>query len=157
MTENNGYGTRPDFLPGFMNDSEDSDGRQVVKLVWSESRELENISLNRFPATFGAALDWESASYEARLWWDDEEGWARMASELLSSYVERELSVAIFWGNLVLPTVTLPADVAVRHAREILDVGPHFWIYPLDGSVLIECLMDGQVTLATIPAISAPS
>ncbi|WP_258574798.1 hypothetical protein [Streptomyces shenzhenensis] len=48
--------------------------------------------------------------------------------------------------------MTMPADVAVRHAREILDAGPHFWIYPLGGSVLIECLMDGQVTVVTIPS-----
>ncbi|MFG2257333.1 hypothetical protein [Streptomyces mirabilis] len=151
MTESNAYGSHPDYLPGFMNNPEDGDGRQVVKLGWTESRELEAISLNKFPPTFSAALDWDSASYEEQLWWDDEDDWTRMASELLSSYVERGMRVAVFWGNLVLPTVTLPADVAVRHAREILDVGPHFWIYPLDGSVLIECLMDGQVTVANIP------
>ncbi|WP_153534437.1 hypothetical protein [Streptomyces sp. RB17] len=153
MTENNEYASRPDYLPDFMNDPEDRDGRQVVKLGWTDSRKLETMSLNRFPPTFSAALDWDSASYEDRLWWDDEEGWTRMASELLSPYVESGVRVAIFWGNLVLPTVTLPADVAVRHAREILDVGPHFWIYPLGSSVLIECLMDGQVTVATIPTV----
>ncbi|WP_329134561.1 hypothetical protein OG552_19275 [Streptomyces sp. NBC_01476] len=153
MTENNEYASRPDYLPDFMNNPEDGDGRQVMKLGWAESRELEAVSLNRFPPTFSAALDWDSASYRNRIWWDDEEDWARMASELLSSCVERGMRVAIFWGNLVLPTVTLPADVAVRHAREILDVGPHFWIYPLGGSVLIECLMDGQVTIASIPEV----
>ncbi|MFI5676911.1 hypothetical protein [Streptomyces cellulosae] len=152
MTENNGYASHPDYLPGFMNDPEDGDGRQVVKLRWAESRELEAMSLNRFPSTFSAALDWNSASYEDRLWWDDEEGWVRMASQLLSSYAERGMTVAIFWGNLALPTVTLPADVAIRHAREILDVGPHFWIYPIGASVLIECLLDGQITVAAIPA-----
>jgi hypothetical protein len=65
--------------------------------------------------------------------------------------VDRGVSVAVFWGNLILPTVVLPADVAVRHAAEFLDVPPHFWLYPIGGSVLIECLMDGQVTVATIP------
>ncbi|MEU2118720.1 hypothetical protein ABZ567_24455 [Streptomyces sp. NPDC016459] len=152
MTENNSYASHPEYLPGFMNNPQDVDGRHVVKLGLAESRELEATSLNRFPATFSAALDWDSASYDARLWWDDEEDWQKLAAELLSPYVEGGSRVAVFWGNLELPTVTLTADAVVRHAVDILDVGPHFWIYPLGGSVLIECLMDGQVTVATIPS-----
>jgi hypothetical protein len=75
-----------------------------------------------------------------------------MATELLSPYAEEGNRVGIFWGKLVMPTVTMPADAAVRHAREILDAGPQFWIYPVGGSVFIECLMDGQVTVAAIPS-----
>ncbi|MFD7903673.1 hypothetical protein ACFV4G_15660 [Kitasatospora sp. NPDC059747] len=153
MTNKNEYASRPDLLPTFMENSKDDDGRQVVKLTLAESRELEALSLNRFPSTFSAALDWESASYDDRIWWDDEEGWVRMASDLLSPFAERGAHVVIFWGNLVLPTVTIPAESAIRHAREILDAGgPHFWIYPLGSPILIECLMDGEVTIATIPA-----
>ncbi|MEU4652771.1 hypothetical protein AB0G32_02275 [Streptomyces sp. NPDC023723] len=151
MTDNF-YGTRPDYLPDFMNNPDGGDAYGVVKLSLAESRQLEAVSLNRFPPTFSAALDWKSASYEDRLWWGDEEDWARMAAELLPRYARDGSRVALFWGNLALPTVTLSVDVVVRYAREILDAGPHFWIYPLDGSVLIECLMDGQVTIADIPS-----
>src|SRR5262249_29949514 len=126
-------------------------GRRVVKLGREESRELEAMSLNKFPPTATAALDWEAASYDDRRWWGDEEDWASLIAELLSSCVADEKHVAIFWGTLVMPTVILPAHAVVEHAREILDVGPHFWIHPLGESVLIECLMDGQVTVASIP------
>ncbi|MEV4439316.1 hypothetical protein AB0K09_09870 [Streptomyces sp. NPDC049577] len=151
MTENNPYGSRPELLPGFMNDHHFGEGRRVVKLGLKESRELEAVSLNRFPPTATAALGWAAGSYDERRWWDDEEGWAEVAAELLSSFVMGEKHVAVFWGNLVMPTVTLPARTAVERARELLDAGPHFWIYPLGGSILIECLLDGQVTVATIP------
>lgn len=97
-------------------------------------------------------IDFESISFEDRLWWDDEEHWARMAADLLLSHVQRGERIAVIWGNYLMPVVTMPADVAVRRAREILDAGPHFWMHPLGGSVLIECLMDGQVTVATIPS-----
>ncbi|MFE6062343.1 hypothetical protein [Streptomyces sp. NPDC056431] len=152
MTETNAYGSRPDYLPAFMNDPQDEDGRHVVRLDHAESRELEAVTVNRFPAASGDVLDFDAASYDERLWWDDEEHWTRMAAELLAPYVQREERVAVMWGNLLMPTVIMPASVAVRHARDILDAGPHFWIHPLGGSVLIECLMDGQVTVVTIPS-----
>lgn len=75
-----------------------------------------------------------------------------MAAGLISSYVQRGERIAVIWGNYLMPTVTMPADVAVRHARDIPDAGPHFWMHPLGGSVLIECLTDGQVTVVTIPS-----
>lgn len=152
MSGQNAYGSHPEYLPDFVNDPRDDDGRQVVTLDLAENRELAAASLSKFPAATGDVIDFESTSYEDRLWWDDEEHWTRMAAELLSSYVQRGERVAIIWGNYVMPAVTMPADVAVRHARDILDAGPHFWIHPLGGSVLIECLMDGQVTVARIPS-----
>lgn len=152
MTESSTYGSHPEYLPEFMNDPRDHDGRQVVKLNFAENRELTATSLSRFPAAAGDVIDFESASYDDRLWWDDEEQWVRTAAELLSPFVRRGERIAIIWGNHLMPIVTMPADVAVRHARDILDAGPHFWIHPLGGSVLIECLMDGQVTVATIPS-----
>ncbi|MFE4308585.1 hypothetical protein ACFQ9H_20435 [Streptomyces sp. NPDC056517] len=94
MAESSSYGRNPEYLPRFMNDPRDDDGRQVVKLDLVENRELAAATLSRFPAASGE----------------------------------------------------------VRHARDILDAGPHFWIHPLGGSVLIECLMDGQVTVVTIPS-----
>ncbi|MFH9726775.1 hypothetical protein ACH4M4_27985 [Streptomyces sp. NPDC017254] len=146
------YGSRPEYLPDFVNDPRDDDGRQVVKLDLAENRALAAATLNRFPAASGDVIDFESAPFDDRLLWDDEEHWTRMAAELLAPYVQREERVAVMWGNLLMPTVTMPASVAVRHALDILDAGPHFWIHPLGSSVLVECLMDGQVTVATIPS-----
>jgi hypothetical protein len=134
-----------------MNDPDDEDGRQVVRLDHAESRALEAVSLNRFPPTISAGLDWDSAPYDDRRWWDDEDDWARMAAELLSPYAAEGRRVVIFWGDLRVPTVTMPTETAVRHAAKLLSMDPLFWIYPLDGPFLIECLMDGQVTVAPIP------
>ncbi|MET8983746.1 hypothetical protein ABZX85_50135 [Streptomyces sp. NPDC004539] len=151
MISENSYGSRPDYLPGFVSDIQGGGDRQIRLLNHVESRELEAVSLNRFPATTGAALDWEAVPFEGRMWWEDEEDWARMAAEILAPYVRDGRQVAVFWGNLVMSTVIVPAALAVQHAREILDAAPHFWIYPLSGSVLVECLSDGQVTVAKIP------
>lgn len=134
-----------------MNDARDDDGRQVVRLDVAENRELAAASLSRFPAAAGDVIDFRSTPYEDRLWWDDEEDWTRMAADLLFPYVRRGDRIAVIWANYVMPAVTMPADVAVRHARDILDAGPHFWIHPLGSPVIIECLMDGQVTVAAIP------
>lgn len=152
MTDRSSYASNPEYLPKFMNDPRDDDGRQVVKLNLAENSELTAIGLSRFPAGTGDVIDFTSIPYEERLWWDDEEHWVRMAVELLSSYAQQGERVAIIWGNYAMPTVVMPADVAVRHARDILDAGPHFWIHPIGGSVLIECLIDGQVTIVTIPS-----
>ncbi|MEI5032694.1 hypothetical protein RB201_06490 [Streptomyces sp. S1A(2023)] len=152
MTDGSSYASNPEYLPSFMNDPHDDDGRQVVKLDLAENDELTAAGLSRFPAGTGDVIDFTTIRYEERLWWDDEEHWVRMAVELLSSYVQRDERVAIIWGNYAMPTVVMPAEVAVRHARDILDAGPHFWIHPLGGSALIECLMDGQVTIVTIPS-----
>ncbi|MET7558337.1 hypothetical protein ABZS72_29445 [Streptomyces albidoflavus] len=152
MTGGRSYGSRPECLPDFMNDPHDDDGRHVVKLDLAENRVLAAATLSRFPAAAGDVIDFESISFEDRLWWDDEEDWARMAADLLLSHVQRGERIAVIWGNYLMPVVTMPADVAVRRARDILDAGPHFWMHPLGGSVLIECLMDGQVTVATIPS-----
>ncbi|MFE6068363.1 hypothetical protein [Streptomyces sp. NPDC056525] len=152
MAESSSYGRNPEYLPRFMNDPRDDDGRQVVKLDLVENRELAAATLSRFPAASGDVIDFDTVSYDDRFWWDDEEHWETTAAELLAPYVQREERVAVMWGNLLMPTVIMPASVAVRHARDILDAGPHFWIHPLGGSVLIECLMDGQVTVVTIPS-----
>ncbi|WP_200870949.1 hypothetical protein [Amycolatopsis keratiniphila] len=125
--------------------------QQVMKLDLAENSALAAATLSSFPAATGDVIDFESVPFEDRLWWDDGEHWTRMAAELLSSYAQPSGRIAVIWGNYLMPTVTIPVDVAVRHAQEILDAGPHFWIYPLGGSVLIECLMDGQVTVVTIP------
>lgn len=89
MTGSSSYASHPEYLPDFMNDRRDDDGRQVVKLDLAENHELASATLSRFPAATGDVIDFETVSFEERLWWDDEEHWTKMASELLSSYVQR--------------------------------------------------------------------
>jgi hypothetical protein len=110
---------------------------------------LEDVSLNRFPALVSGSLDWEAAAYDEREWFDDEEDWVARVTRLLARLASSQEPVAVFWGTLVMPTVLAPADVIVRNAREILEAGPHFWLYATVSRVLIECLQDGQVTVTS--------
>ncbi|MET9429942.1 MULTISPECIES: hypothetical protein [unclassified Streptomyces] len=139
-------GSRPDLLPGFLRNGED-----VMLLDREDSRSVAAATLGLFPALSGDRLDWSAGSVRERRWWDDEDGWARLAAELLAPEVEAGALVAVQWSNLILPTVVLSAELAVAHARDLLDVEPHLWIHPLGGRVLLECLVDGQVTLGTVP------
>ncbi|MEU3104107.1 hypothetical protein [Streptomyces griseoflavus] len=151
MTDISSYGTHPEYLPAFIKDARGDDGNQVARLDAAGNRELAAATLSRFPAAAGDVIDFRSTPYEERLWWDDEEDWTKVAADLLSPYARRGDRIAVIWANHLMPVVTMPADVAVRHARDILDAGPHFWIHPLGSPVIIECLMDGQVTVAAIP------
>lgn len=145
------YGSHPECLPGFMKDRRHSTAAQIVRLSFQESRSIEEQSLNRFPAYGSGALWWEECSYDDRWRCSSDEDLATLLAKLLHPHIAKGERVAIFWGNLAIPTVTLPARLVVAYAGEISDIGPHFWIYPIGGSTLIECLMDGQVTVATIP------
>ncbi|WP_199745756.1 hypothetical protein [Amycolatopsis sp. WAC 04182] len=49
MTDGSSYGSRPEYLPDFMNDLRDDDGRQVMKLDLAENRALTAATLSRFP------------------------------------------------------------------------------------------------------------
>lgn len=147
--ERNSYGSRADQLPRFMIGL---DQARVRKLSLAESRQLESESLNRFPHRSVGGIDWEGIAIQERLWYEDEEAAEQLVRELVSSLAKNGSQVAIFWGTLVLPTVTLPAELAVARAGEIVEVGPEFWIYPIDGQILIECMPDGQVTVAPIPS-----
>ncbi|GAB3134467.1 hypothetical protein GCM10027258_05420 [Amycolatopsis stemonae] len=146
MNEDLPYGTRPDLLPAFVKTS------MASVLDYVASRELEDVSLNRFPALESGSLDWDAAAYDERKWFDDEADWVALATKLLARFASAEEPVAIFWGTLVMPTVLAPADVVVRNARAILEAGPHFWLYATVAEVLIECLQDGQVTVASTAA-----
>ncbi|CAM3243403.1 hypothetical protein [Stackebrandtia soli] len=146
------YGSRPDYLPEFMQDSEVSEACQIVMLSYEESHVLEEASLNRFVAFRSSELHWEEGSYTIRRLCDDGNDLALVLREMLAPCVEEYDHVAIFWPNLLLPTVTLPVRVFIDRVAEIWDTDPQFWLYPVGGPILIECLVDGQVTVATIPS-----
>ncbi|MFD7320818.1 hypothetical protein ACFV9D_06955 [Streptomyces sp. NPDC059875] len=146
------YGTEPDYLPAFMNDAGDPDGRRVRKLTAEETRELRGESLSRFPVAGGADLDWSRIPYTAREMCETDEDWVRVATEYLSPYVGEGQSAVIFWGDLSMPDVEMPVEVAIRRAEDLMGADMHFWIHPLGAPVLIEYLQDGRVTVATIPS-----
>ncbi|MEW2314962.1 hypothetical protein [Streptomyces bauhiniae] len=145
------YGTEPDYLPAFMNDATDADGRRVRKLTAEETQALRRLSLSRFPVSGGADLDWSRSPHTDRQMCETDEDWARVAAEYLSPYAGEGRSVVVFWGDLSMPSVEMPVEVAIRRSLDFMDADMHFWMHPLGSSVLIEYLQDGRVTVAPIP------
>ncbi|NYV75457.1 hypothetical protein [Streptomyces sp. UH6] len=142
------YGRYPELLPEFVRDARGEDGRQVVVLRWEESQELARLSLSRFPAWNSVSLDWSAVPPVESVEWDDGAGFAAV----LRRYGAGADAVVVFWGDLSVPTVVMPVDVAVRRAAELWDVGPEFWTYPLDGDVLVEARWGSPVVVGRIPS-----
>jgi len=145
------YGSRRDLLPKFMV-AQSPTGRVGLNVLnLEQSRELEAVSLNRFPQTSGGVIDWEGVPVLERLSFANEAEGGRVIANVLRGKVGWDSDVAIFWGTLVMPTVILSVELVANYVDDILEVGPDFWIFSHDDQILIECLQDGRVTLALIP------
>lgn len=145
------YGSRRDLLPKFMVAQSPAGHVGPSVLGLEESRAIEAVSLNRFPQASGGVIDWEGVPCLDRLAFSNEAEGERVIADVLRGKVGQNSDVVIFWGTLVMPTVVLSVESAVNHVSEILEVGPDFWVFSPNDKILIECLQDGQVTLASIP------
>ncbi|MET8680694.1 hypothetical protein ABZW18_24675 [Streptomyces sp. NPDC004647] len=146
------YGSHPELLPKSLGRGPETESSGVRELTLDESRRLEAASINRFPPASGGSLEWEDGSYLEQHFYEDEPDGARLVGGLVSSHAAPDSEVVLFWGNLIMPTVALPASSLVRHMDEVLEVGPVFWVFFPESHVLIECCPDGQVTVAAVPA-----
>ncbi|MFC9249249.1 hypothetical protein ACFT7S_36000 [Streptomyces sp. NPDC057136] len=154
MTDAHGYGSHPEYLPPFMTDRRGEAAQHVLLLDHADNRRLAAGSLNRFPARSSCEIDWSGVPGVERHWCPGADAWAALAAQLCAPWVAQDVLVVVFWGNLAVPTVVVPAWLLVRYAREIEDAQPHFWLHPLGGDVLIEYLPEGTVTVAALPALS---
>ncbi|MFE0028509.1 hypothetical protein [Amycolatopsis sp. NPDC059021] len=154
---NNPYGTHPEALGDLL----DAIGPQERGLVRQLSREeddaLAAVSLRRFPtdrATTGA-IDWSGAVVLEQSFEQDYADAARVLGERVLRYSTSD--VVVFWGNLVIPTVRLPARLAAANAGELIDTGDDVWIYLPDRNVLVEYWHSGRITAGMIPdAVAGP-
>jgi hypothetical protein len=124
-------------------------GIRVLDL--EQSRALESRSLNRFPHTSSGVIGWDAVDGAEHLTFANEDEGRRLIGQLVSHETDRASEVAVFWGTLVMPTVTLTAGGVVDHAAAIFDAAPQFWLYLREAGKLIECVPDGSVTLCRIP------
>jgi hypothetical protein len=142
------YGSRPDILPDFVLATTNSGGVRLLDLA--ESQKLESLSLNRFPPMSSVQLDWAGVPGIEQLVYMDEESGAQLLRDLLQSRLRKADRVVVFWDNLIIPSVSLPVDLVLAHADEVLDVGRGFWLFAAEDNILIEFLLDGQVTVAPV-------
>ena len=127
-------------------------GTQVRVLTgWDESRALESVSITRFRALSSRQLAWQDGSYLERLSFQDEADCARQLSSLLSRLTRPDAELAVFWDTLVMPTVVLPAKLAREHMDEIVQATGSLWMFMPNERLFIECLPEGQITVAEVP------
>ncbi|MFE7546619.1 hypothetical protein [Streptomyces gardneri] len=63
--------------------------------------------------------------------------------------------MVVFWDNLAVPSIALPASLAARHAEAILGEGYACWFLLTDSGLLIE-FQDGEGLTAGRPPAAGP-
>jgi hypothetical protein len=122
----------------------------VDVLSADESRALEKASLNQFAHLSSGRISWDGVPATAISFKDEDDG-VRVLSERLREFVEGDAGLVVFWGTLVMPTVTMPVRLALEHAGELVREAPDFWIFMQSRKTLVEFMQDGIVTVASVP------
>ena len=146
------YGSHPSRLTDFLG-SLDSDDRRLTRLLnREENREVESISLNRLPQTSWGTIDWTGISSIEQHPARTEVEAAHLFAQLVVRYVEADSEVVLLWGNLVVPSVALPARVAAANAEEVLATSHDVWLFAVDERILVEYFHEGRLTVVKVPA-----
>jgi hypothetical protein len=143
----NTYGSRPHLLPGFARRGAAKEGSDIRVLSFDESRELEAVSLNKFGHSSSGVLMWDGVPVLNSLAYEDEEEQKQMLRRVIAERIDRASTVAIFWGTLDLPSLTMPVDVATQNLAELVELGPNFWLFSPEDGILIESRNDGPITV----------
>ncbi|MFC9704158.1 hypothetical protein ACFTWD_26060 [Streptomyces sp. NPDC056943] len=142
MSAHEGYGTHPEYIAEILGHP----GKDVLLLSYEEQRRFASVSLNRFGAIGSARLDWHGAEVVERR--DAFDGEALAA--LLRIHAGPDELVVVFWDNLAVPSIALPASLAARHAEAILGKCYACWFLLTDSGILIE-FQDGEGLTAGRP------
>ncbi|MFD8973190.1 hypothetical protein [Streptomyces sp. NPDC059593] len=142
MSAHEVYGTHPEYIAEVLGHL----GKDVLLLSYEEQRRFASVSLNRFGAIGSARLDWHGAEVVERR--DAFDGEALAA--LLRIHAGPDELVVVFWDNLAVPSIALPASLAARHAEAILGECYACWFLLTDSGILIE-FQDGEGLTAGRP------
>ncbi|MDT0459922.1 hypothetical protein RM550_30075 [Streptomyces sp. DSM 41527] len=154
MTGNNMYGSRADLLPRFIADSLRKSNQIIRVLSADENSAAVNISLNRFSHASAGVINWDGTPGAEMTSFADEPAGKEVLKNTLTRIFNQESSATLFWGTMVLPSVTLPVNLAEIHSDELVERDVDFWLFCPESEQLIEFRQDGYVTSAPIP--SAP-
>jgi hypothetical protein len=80
---------------------------------------------------------------------DDEA--ARILGDLLSSHASPRTEIVVFWANLLVPTIALPAKAVGEHADEVLATSHDVWVFVPETQVFLEYWHGGVITAARVP------
>ncbi|WP_406636364.1 hypothetical protein [Amycolatopsis sp. WGS_07] len=121
------------------------ENRLLHELSWEEDQALAAVSLTLFPARFDG-LGWPAEHVLTQAVEPDYERAARLLGDLVLQHSPEHADAVVFWGNLAIPTVRLPARLAAANAGELMDTGDDVWIYLPDRNVLVEYWHSGRIT-----------
>ena len=145
------YGTHPQALRD-LRTALGTENRLLHELSWEEDQALAAVSLNLFPArSFFDGLTWPDDAVLAQAVEPEYEQAARLLGDLILQHSAEHADAVVFWGNLALPTVRLPARLAAANAGELMDTGDDVWIYLPDRGVLVEYWHSGRITAGKVP------
>lgn len=145
------YGSRPDLLPSAIRDAVRSQAPGVSILSSEENEILERRSLGRFSLSGGSALSWNGIASVGRVLYADEAAGAREVEGILLGGRISRGDLVVFCDNLIVPSVRMPFDFARNCLVEMFETYPGFWIFDIDGDVLIDCRVDGNIFYGSIP------
>ncbi|MFD2469927.1 hypothetical protein [Amycolatopsis silviterrae] len=143
------YGTYPQALQD-LRTALGPENRLLHELSWEEDQALAAVSLELFPGRFDG-LRWPDENVLTQAAEPDYERAARLLGDLIRQHSPKHADAVVFWGNLSIPTVRLPARLAAANAGELMDTGDDVWIYLPDRNVLVEYWHSGRITAGTVP------
>jgi hypothetical protein len=146
------YGSHPGRLDQLMASLGPDERASVRMLGAAENADLEDVSLNRFPQSSWGAIRWDGLEILAQVEVLDTGDIERTLLEWLLLHAAPNSKVVIFWGNLIVPSLEMTAQVAGNHMSEILAATHDLWIFVVREGVLIEFHHEGKLTAARIPS-----
>ncbi|MFV8187486.1 hypothetical protein [Streptomyces sp. AF1B] len=150
MATSKAYGTARARLDDLLKRLDPDERGQVMILDASENDEFENASLNRFPHSDWTGIDWAGSDFSEQIFTAGEPE----AAEVMGGWLSRlpaDSLVVVFWGNIRVPAVAMPAGSAAKQAENILCTSDDVWVFVVDEEFLIEYQHDGRLTAARVP------
>ncbi|GAB1331861.1 hypothetical protein [Streptomyces sennicomposti] len=108
-------------------------------LSFQEDRTFAALSVGRFETVGSTRLDWAGPEVIERCELFDADELRRLVASCAGA---DELAV-VFWSNLAVPSVALPAALVAAQAEAVVGCSLECWIYLVDSAVLIE-FQDGE-------------
>lgn len=142
------YGSHPERLADFLASLGD-DQKRVRQLDAQENARIEALSLNMLPQTSWGTIDWASTTPIEQQDVDDDGEGAKVFARMADKYV-RSPEVFVLWGNLAVPSIALPLELARNNTSDLLGVSHDVWLYAPKEALVIEYFHEGRVTCASV-------
>ncbi|WP_327257229.1 hypothetical protein [Streptomyces sp. NBC_01244] len=126
-------------------------GRTGVELLdFHSHQKCEQESLGRFPRESDGSVHW--AGMEGDILARSAEANVSAVDEAIRLFMSSQEDLIFMWGNLVMPSLRIGAELSLACTSEIMEVSPEFWVYSVKGKILLEVSFSGALTVAKVPS-----